>query len=35
MTYISKVDASAPGGLKAVGAPVVSEVAKGYQFGGS
>lgn len=32
MTYISKVDANAPGGLTAVGDPFVAPAAKNYQF---
>ena len=34
MTYISKVNADAPGGLEAVGDPYVSAAAKSYQFNG-
>jgi ABC-type branched-subunit amino acid transport system substrate-binding protein len=35
MTYISKVNADAPGGLEVVGEPFVSTAAKTYQFDGS
>ena len=34
MTYISKVNADAPGGLEAIGDPFVSTAAKSYQFDG-
>ena len=35
MTYISNVNADAPGGLETVGDPSVSPAAKNYQFSGS
>jgi ABC-type branched-subunit amino acid transport system substrate-binding protein len=35
MTYISKVNADAPGGLETVGEPFVATAAKNYQFDGT
>ena len=35
MTYISRVNPDAPGGLETVGDPYVSASAKNYQFSGS
>jgi hypothetical protein len=34
MTYVAKVNADAPGGLEAIGAPFVSTAAKSYSFHG-